>query len=324
MVVTAGDSYPGDAGFPDDASDGMPGIDTGAMPMDGDNAALSNDVLADGEATPEAQPFSIESLPLTPEQLEAFREHVSAELTPQLDAQIAERESLWEQQRQSLEAKVNAFDRDRRQAANVLAARQRVYQKFFEESGVDARDLKALEHDVSQEARRMGQYQAQQQAQTQQVQQAQTQGAAHFDSEVNRVRGIMHEYAKSVGLDPANPEINADFDTAVVNAARLVDQFPGNRAAEEALEAAKALHKKRVTDLGKLVQRRAAAKPSSEALDRQRGRGVQNLGRGSGGGNAPPSFKALIAQIQQQQPALDYTEVHMLANTAFQSQRQQR
>lgn len=324
MVVPTGDSLLYDDGFADDAPEAMPELEPAAMPMDGDAAAPADEVPADGEATPEPEVFSVESLPLTPDQQAAFREHLLAELTPQLESQFSEKEQQWEQVRQSLEGKVRGYDTERLKARAWYSASQDVIAQLLQEVGADQTQQDAIKFRVQQLANQRLAAHAKQladhQVQTQQVQSAETELQSLFQSEVDRVRSLMHAHATSVGLDPTNETINTEFDELVLSAAEAYFENPNSPKLQKAFEAAKALHKKRVTELGQQTQRRAAARPSAEAVKRQQARGPQNLSRGAGG-SSPMGLKDHIAALQRQHPNLDYDELHQAAYAAFRAAR---
>jgi hypothetical protein len=316
MVVTAGDSLLYDDGFADDASEAMPELEPAPMPTDGDIAALPDTVFEDGEATPEPEPFSVDALPLTPEQLTAFREHLVAELSPQFESQFSEKEQQWDQVRQSLEGKVNAFDRERLRASAWYSASQDVIAQLLEEGGADQTTQDAIKFRVQQLANQRLQNHAKKlafdQVQTQQVQSVETEMQTLFQSEADRVRALMHAHAASVGLDPKNDTINQEFDELVLSAAEAFFENPNSPKLQKAFEAAKALHKKRVNELGQQVTQRKQAKPSSDAVKRQHNRGPQNLSRGAGGAS-PMGLKDHIAALQRQHPNMDYDELHPAA-----------
>jgi hypothetical protein len=324
MVVTAGDSLLYDDGFADDASEAMPELDPAPMPTDGDIAALPDAVFEDGEATPEPEPFSVDALPLTPEQLTAFREHLLTELSPQLEAQFSEKEQLWNDQRQTLEGKVNAYDRERLKASAWYSASQDVLQELLQEAGADQTLIDAKRFRIQQLANQRlaghAKKLADHQVQTQQVQSAETEMQTLFQSEADRVRALMHAHAASVGLDPKNDTINSEFDELVMSAAEAFFENPNSPKLQKAFEAAKALHKKRVTELGQQVTQRKQAKPSADAVKRQQGRGPQNLSRGAGGAS-PMGLRDHIAAVQRQHPTLDYEEVHQIAYANYSTAR---
>jgi hypothetical protein len=327
MVVPANDSYLPDPGFADDASEAMPAFDADAMPMDGDTAAPPEAESVDGAATPEAEPFSVESLSLTPEQLAALDAHYTAQLAPQWEAQAAEQERLFADQRQSLEGKVKAYDADRVKASAWFSAAQDVIGQLLTEVGADQTTQDAIkfrvQHLAQQRLQTHAHKLAQAQTQSQQVQQQQTAAQAHFQSEVSRVRGLAHDHAKSVGLDVTHPAVDQSFDKLVLPAARALARDPDNADLIEALEAAKAAHKERVTELGTQARRRKDAKPASDAVKRQQNRGVQNLTRG-GAGAAPMALPEVIAALQRQHPTLEYDEIHPMAWAQYNAARQSR
>lgn len=324
MVVTAGDSLLYDDGFADDAPEAMPELDAAPMPMDGDAAALPDEAPADGAATPDPEPFSVDSLPLTPEQQLALDKYYNDLVEPVIQERIADKERQWDEVRQSLEGKVNSFDRERLKASAWYAASQDVIGQLLQEVGADQTTQDAIRFRVQQLAnQRLANHAkklAFEQTQTQQVQTAETEMQAVFQSEVDRVRSLMHAHATSVGLDPANETINQEFDELVLSAAEAYFENPNSPKLQKAFEAAKALHKKRVTEMGEATKRRKEAKPAADATARQQRRGVQNLSRG-GAGASPMSLKDHIAALQKTQPTLDYDEIHQMAYANYRASR---
>jgi hypothetical protein len=331
MVVTAGDSYAAEPGFADDAPDAMPEFSDDAMPMESDIAALPDEVFEDGAATPEPEPFSVDSLSLSPEQLTALDSYYRESLTPELQAAFTERERLWDEQKSSLEGKVQRFDADRLKASAWHAAARETLLEIMQDYGADQTQVDAINYRIQARAgQKLAAHAhklAHEQTQAQQVQQAQTELQATFQSEVDRVRSLMHAHAQSVGLDPKHETINQEFDELVVAAAEAYFDDPANPKLKKAFESAKAMHKKRVTELGEMSKRRKAAKPANDALNRQRGRGPQNLSRG-GNGAAPMSLKDHIAAIQQQNAStgqrVPYEEVYQIATQRYYQQQAQR
>jgi hypothetical protein len=330
MVVPAGDSLLYDDGFADDASEAMPELDAAPMPMDGDAAAPPEDGPVDGEATPEPAPFSVESLPLTPDQLQAFREHLAAELTPELESRFTEESQKWDDVRQSLEGKVRSYDTERLKASAWYAASQDVIGQLLQEVGADQTQQDAIRFRVQQLANQRLAAHAKklafEQTQTQQVQTAQTEEKQWFESQYDSLRSLMHAHAASVGLDPNNEEINQSFDRFIrpLSRAYLFEMSKPEAQRDpdivQGYEAAKAMHKQTVDRLADQVKKRRDAKPSAAAVKRQERRGVQNLSRGAAG-SAPMGLKDHIAALQRQHPNLDYAEIHEQAYANYRAGR---
>lgn len=326
MVMPAGDSLTVGDGFAPDASDVMPGPDTEAMPTDNDITLFAELDDEDGAASPEPEPFSVESLPLTPEQQAAFRAYMEAELGPQYEARQAEEARRWDEQRRSLEGKVNNFDQRRQMAEAYYLAAGQAIDHLLQEQGADQTTIDAIRYRIDMLAKQKLSADtkkfAQEQARAQQAQQAQAQQAQWSETELTRLTGEMHAYAKSIGFNPSGTKLNESF-AFVANAAKAFMENP-TPTTQAALDSAKAQHKAWLTEQGNLAQKRKAAKPAADALKRQQARGVQNTARGTGGGAGPMSLPdhiaALQAELAQAGQSLPYKEVYTRAFDRYQRQ----
>lgn len=322
MVVPAGDSLLYGEGFASDASDAIPDIEDAAIPTDGDIAALPEDGYDDGAASPDPEPFSVESLSLSPEQLAAIETHYRGLIAPEVEATFAEERSQWERARRSLEGAAEANKIEYVKAAAYHAAAQEVIADLL--ANADPTEVDAIKYRLQSRAQgKLGSYAkkiADQQTQTQQVQQAQTAAQEYFDSELSRVRTLAQEHAKQYGIPATHQLVDQSFDELVLPAARAVSRNPGDPDLLAALEAAKKAHKTRVDEYGKALQRRKDAQPAAEATARQRARGPQNLSRGAGGA-APMSLTQTIESLRQSHPNLPYEELHPMAYAQWQATR---
>lgn len=329
MALPASDSLLVDDGFAADASDAMPGFDDGAMPMDGDIAGLPDAVFEDGAASPEPEPFSVDALSLSPEQLSALEAHYAAQLAPKLQAEWADKERLWTEQRQSLEGKVYGLDRKRLEASAYAAATRKFLDQIMADQGYDENSANGVYYQIQQLANQSLQQHSQRTAQQQQAQtQVETQRAqmqAEYEAGISDAITAMHAYAKEQGLNPTNEKVNAklmEMFEPVIAAAEAFRENPTD-ANLKAVNAAKAVHKKWLTEQATMAKRRRDAQPANDAYRRQQQRGVQNVGRGAGGAGPmtmPQMVEAVRAEMAQAGRELPYKEIHTIAAQRFYQQ----
>lgn len=315
MVVTAGDLALGEQGFESDASDAIPLDDFSLIPPTDDGAAPIGSDGDEGAASPETlDEFDLDSLP------DPHKQHLESHFRSLLEREFEQRRSEF----QSIKDRELATERAR--AQDAIEARARVYAQYLKEMGVEQRDIESLEFRVNQEFRKRSQFRNQQAQQAAQVQQQQTEAVAEFQTWQSTITSEMQEYARTVGVKPDHPAIMERFQE-VLDAAEVWNETQ-SPAALKHYQLLKDRHKNWVTKIGTDIQKRKEAQPSSEALNRQRARGPQNLSAGSGGGSGPMSLtqhvEAVRAEVTQSGKKVPYEQIYNTARQRYYQQNQPR
>lgn len=294
MVVTASDSLALDQGLDADASAEMPLDDALAMP-EGEDAFVDSETGFDESAATDDLDAPVEDDP----RLSALQSQLTA---------LTSEKAQWDTARRSLEAKVNHFDQQARSLQMREQARAHWLNAYFDENGLDKRDLHVLENTLTQaEKQSVAQ---RQQATTGFTESLQT----LFTNHQARMQQVAFENGQQL-FDPKDPEI----ETAFLSAAGLVKRHHEEEGARPgsplhlqsmaAFDRLKALQQsKREAGIRQMLTQSRAADAKRQATNRakQDTRGKQNTARG--GSAAPLSFADYMKQMQTEMPNATYAE----------------
>lgn len=306
-MVTTSDSLTAAMGLATDAPEAIPQAEEVGIP-DGYDANAPEDGFADEAATDADDTLLSDDPDADP----ALRSELEAQLRTSIEAELkaayATKAKSLENQLVGLQNKVGRVQSELERSTFREQARSHWLNNYFEENGLDKRDLHVLENTLTQAERKSETAQAQVTgAFTESVQQL-------FANHQARLREMAFKDGQQL-FDPNDAEIQQAFLDGIALVRRHHGEDRGRpdspyqaQAASQFERLKSLMYAKREQALiaGTVQKRQQDATRQQKARATQKTRGVQNISRG--GAAAPASFTDVLNQVKTEAPDLPYAE----------------